>query len=794
MRCRSPLLDLAALVFLGLVVLAFFWPLAFGGYWVPRGGGDLVSFIWPMYRFSARSLWSGQIPLWNPYVYAGAPFVADNQSGVFYPINLLVFALFGEPSYAAIEGLVVFHVWLAAAGTYALLRSMGLRRSAAVFGGVAFGLSDLFVTHIGNLNLNATAAWMPSLLWLTHRALAPAHGQRPGQRVGWAMAAGAALAVAALAGHGQMLLFSGVMLVGYIAYRLIVGAASRKGQEARGQRMAKGTRMLSLGLLAALIVLAGVGGAAMALLPAWEMAQHTGRGQLAYEEATRYSLPPKALLGLLAPGFYGRGQVAFWGDWDRVEVGYVGVSTLVFAALGILLLGANWAVAASPSWLATRLPGVRTKLWPRRARSRVPALPGAFFILLAGAGFVLAMGRYTPAYWLLYRFVPTFDQLRVPARMIVLADLGLAALAAYGLHRMPETRLSLWVGLVSVVTGGVVLALGLGQARMVPYDRIDQAKESVIVAAALLGLSGTLMWLVHRIRWSAWLMPLVLAADLIALGSMLEIEPNDPTLGYGHEDVVAFLRQDSNLYRIESSPARAWQPDAALVHGLYDIDGVFNPLGIAPYHAYRWACGGRGSPLHNLMGVKYVLADKDDPPGDERLVPVYVGNPEIDVFLNTRALPMAILVHDAQVVHDHEAAWQAVHAPGFDPTRVVVLEEEHASDGSGATGEGGRIEYIRYDLSEIQLAVDMPAGGWLVLSEVYYPGWRATVDGEQVDVLRANYTFRAIPLSAGEHLVRTWFAPWTWHVGLAVSGVTWMGLAIWAGWALRRRVRPGRMR
>ncbi|HEY67917.1 MAG TPA: hypothetical protein G4N97_06560, partial [Thermoflexia bacterium] len=150
--------DLATLGVLLLVILAFFWPLILAHQWIPRGGGDLVSFLWPVYRFAARSLRAGVIPLWNPYLYSGAPFVADNQSGVFYPVNLLTFALFGEPSYAVMEGLVVFHMWLAGANLFALARGLGLRRPAALFGGLAFALSDLFVTHIGNLNLNATAA------------------------------------------------------------------------------------------------------------------------------------------------------------------------------------------------------------------------------------------------------------------------------------------------------------------------------------------------------------------------------------------------------------------------------------------------------------------------------------------------------------------------------------------------------------------------------------------------------------------------------------------------------------
>jgi hypothetical protein len=756
MRNHALFLDLACLAILALVVVAFFWPLIFAGYWIPHGGGDLVSFLWPMYRFSARSLRAGEAPLWNPHLYGGAPFVADNQSGVFYPVNLLVFALFGEPTYGVMEGLVVFHVWLAGATAFLLLRGLDLRRPAALLGGIAFALSDLLVTHIGNLNLNATVAWLPLLLLLTHRALTA----RGGQWATWAAAAGAVLAVAALAGHGQMLLLMGLALAGYVAYRMVVGATSNRG-----------TIRASVfrGLRAALIVAIGIGGAALMLLPAREMAAHTGRSHLPYAEATAYSLPPRALVGLLAPGFYGRGATGFWGDWARVEVGYAGVATVVLAAVGAGLAVTSWAA------------GSRN---PAHPKSRFPV---GFFLLLTTFGFLLALGKYTPLYGLLYRCVPMFDQVRVPARMVALADLGLAALAAYGLDRLlrgDAGAASTWAGLGGAAAGIALLAWGFARMQSVPPERAAQAMTSVIVASALLGSSGTLTRLVQRRRWIAWLLVALLAIDLVALGSTVEIEPNDPRLGFQHGDVVDFLHQDANLYRIEAT-AGAWQPDAALVHGLYDVGGIFNPLGLAPYQAYlAVAKGERGGPLYNLLGAKYVLAPKDQAPGDGRLVPVYTDNARIDVYLNTRALPMALLVHRATVVESHTAAWEALFTD-FDPTRRVILEKNQVEslpeigDRSLEIG-GGSIQFVQYRANEIVLAVEMPADGWLVLSQVYYPGWQATVDGERTEVLRADYTFRAVALEPGEHVVRLAFTPRTWQVGLALSGITWTGLAAWS--------------
>jgi len=763
--------DLAALALLTLTVAAFFWPLLLTQAWIPRGGGDLVSFLWPMYRFAARSLRSGTVPLWNPHLYSGAPFVADNQSGVFYPINLIAFALFGSPSYQVMEGLVVFHIWLAAIGTFVLLRGLKLRRSAAMLGAMAFALSDLFVTHIGNLNLNATAAWLPLTLWATHRALQE-------RSVYWSGAAGALLTTAALAGHAQMLLFLALTVALYGLYRLSILIAD--GGEHRWRRA-----LQTIGLTA-LIGAVGVGGAALMLLPAWQMATHTGRGRLPYQEATRYSLPPRALIGLIAPGFYGRGAANFWGPWERVEVGYIGVGGLALALVGMALLVARVASKTTAS---------------RSGESPRPSLdhrPFAYFALLVPLAFLLAMGRYTPLYRLLYRFVPTFDQIRAPARLIVLADLGLAAMAAYGLDHLVSRRGSgrpwqVWGGLAAAAAALILVLVGLPQARAVPPpDRVAQATRSLIMAASLLASTGLLTAVTRWRSLTQWLFPLLLALDLVALGSTLEIDHRDPTLGFRHPDVVAFLERETSLARIENT-APSWQPDAALVHGLYDIGGIYNPLGLAPYEAYRWSVGERASPLYNLLGVKYVLAGKGEPPGDERLVPVHA-TPEIDVYLNTAALPRALFVTDQQVVSDHEEAWQAIHAPSFDPAQTVVLEQAgtRAAPGIAESSTTSQIAFVRYGLNAVTLRVTSPESGWLVLSDVYYPGWRATVDGRPSRVLRADYTFRAVSVPAGEHLVEMVFAPRTWYVGLAVSATTWLSLAAAAVFWIRRSRAPNR--
>ena len=739
--------DAVSLCFLAIAAMIFFWPVVSGTAWLPKGGGDSVSYIFPMYRFAAESLRSGTIPFWNPYQYAGTPFLSDNQSGLFYPFNLLLFLVWPDFSYRAIEMLVIFHFLLAGAAMYCCLRFMQpeapIRRPAALLGALAFMFSDVFITHIGNLNLIAVAAWLPLAFLGLHRAIG---ATSTSGRLKWAIAGGAALGAGALAGHGQMTFLSALFLGFYALYQLVVNR-----------------RIWALPLL---IVSGGfaVALAGISLFPAAETLQHTLRAEFDYARSTNYALPIRGLTGLIAPDFFGRGT-AFWGDWLRVESGYIGVVPLFLAAVALILR---------------------------------PNRQTGFFLLAAILFLLLALGPATPVYPLLARLLPALP-FQVPARFVFLTDFCLAVLAAIGLdslltlaHPMPRLKrgLILTTG-VTFVGLGIVLYLQRASLIQNEPERGEQMLRAVLIFAAQASAGWLLIVMSLRGRLSPFMLSTALIGllflDLYGLGSHVEIDWNDPTPGFAAgSQALEYLKSDGGIDRVDVI-AGAWQPNMPMIERLYAARGVYNPLQLANYNVFMGSVGFRGSPAYNLMGIKYLIGGKKEPPGDTNfIVPIHDSDPSVTLYLNTLSLPRAMVLFNSHVVEDHDAAFQAIHDEAFDPAGTVILEGGQALAQEPGVGT---VEVARYDLNEIAFNVSADRPAYLFLSDVYHPDWQATVDGDAAPIEIANYAFRAILLEPGNHVVAMRFVPSGWFAGViatSVALVALMALILRSVWAQRK--------
>ncbi len=772
--------DLLAIGTLVVATIAFFWPLMVTESWIPKGGGDLASFLYPTYAFGARWIRRGVIPLWNPHLYLGMPFLADNQSGLFYPLHLIAFSILPKVTYEAVELMAVAHVLLAGLATYLLLRDLPsirvvlpgrsanaqsaprIARVPATAGAIAFMFSDLFVVHPGNLNIIATAAWLPLVVLCFRRGLTRCSPK-------WAAAAGVVLGTAALAGHAQMTLYLG----------LTIGLLAAYDAARRGRSWAE--RIYPIGLLA-LAGAVGFGAAALALIPTLNLTAYTVRASMSYADAAAYSVPPAGLVGILMPGFFGRGTGPFWGPWPRTEMGYAGILPLLFAGVALAL-----------TWQRSRI--VR------------------FWVLLGLLGLLTALGPDTIVHGLSYAILVPFRQLRVPARAIVLFDFSVAMLAGQGLDSLlqPQSRRArstlrqLRVGLTRITAALAVIGLPvLGHAVLssrlqVPDDVLSQHVASMgsAIVFLLLLAAGLAIFLLRERKGLpreqlGILATAVIALDLLSLGAYVEVEPNDPLVGYQHEEAIAFLRDDPELFRVETTPEihGSWAPDWALLYEMDDLNGIWNPLRLGAYDVLTWVGIQRGDPFYDLYNVKYVITSRDTP------VPAHFelafDEGEQLIYRNPRYLPRAFLVYDVVSAGGDISALNKARSEGFDARRQIVLKAEEvrlATSGTSSPTERGRVAIIDRGPNHVAFEVSTASAGYLFVSEMWMPGWRSYVDGEAQPVLQANYTFRAVPVPPGDHSIEMVYRPASWYVGVSITLGTVVGLIMWSGWSLWRRLR-----
>jgi hypothetical protein len=488
------------------------------------------------------------------------------------------------------------------------------------------------------------------------------------------------------------------------------------------------------------------------------------RAAIPYETSTEYSLAPEQLISLVVPGFFGRGPDAYWGQWLRTEAGYAGVLTLLLAGIAIALRR-----AASPSLLA-----------------------------VGGGGLLLALGGYTALHALVYRFVPLFGSLRAPARAIVVFDLGLCLLAGAGLTallaalerqegwRLTRVLRSYGAALryaVALLPLGLVMLMLLRENPMLP--RATGIVEGWAMFVLWLGGALALIhaWRSGRLGAAAFAALAIgwLALDLVTNAQGLELTRKNPELGFERPAVVDFLRADPEPFRIDTDTGvwDVWQPNTAMVQRLPDVVGGLHPLELSDFRRYWSGLGSRSSPLYDLFNARYLIGKKNVPLDRTKFELAFDGDPELSVFRNTRALPRAFLVAGAVAAPSHDRSYELIHDPAFDPRAYAVVE---GAPDLAPCGDAGSARLVDYRSSALSVDVAPTQPGLLVLSEVWYPGWSATVDGRPAPVLRANYLFRAVPVAPGDHRVELRFEPTRWRLALGLTALGWLGIGLLLLW------------
>ena len=812
MRKRGLLLDGAALALLLVLAVAFFGRVTLGGKtllpadnvfawepWLsyaaeagisaPYNGllSDLYIENYAWKQLIVEAVRARELPLWNPYILSGVPFLAAGQHSALYPFSILFYVL---PLAAAFGWFAALHLFLGGAFTYMLARTLRVGRIGSSLAAVTFMFAGFTVTHNVFPMIIAGVVWLPLILVAIERIVRRAQAQHSGEQGGGSVVAhipdlllgSLATGMVFLAGHPEMYYYVALTAGAYALWRL---TALAWGTRAVGTVLKTGATLLALAVL-------GFGLGAAQWLPLLELVRTNFReGAASLQDVLGWAYPPRRLIALLIPDFFGNpahhsyldlftGRTTpvtvnalgepidsiYWGIKNYVEgASYVGVLPALLALIGLLCGG---------------------------RRQRASGAPRGFFGLLALVSLLLVFG--TPLYALVYA-LPGLSQVHSPFRWVMPYTLSMAILAGMGADVFARASRSGVAGAQDVTglraragvwaerlgrqvlpwlstAAGALGLLALGASLLVKErvaalaERAVQAlalaplafadgrmfysyqfRNLAIFAAALLfgGLSLLLRPRFRTARRWALLPGAVIVAELFISG--LPFFPANDTALVGYRTpAIDYLQSDTSLFRVTTlvgGSEKTLNANTPMLYGLSDIRGYDSIIPrqyvetmrliseqselpynrIAPLFAHQMEA--LDAPLLDAMNVKYVITARERAISNPGYALAYDG--EVRIYRNEQALPRAWLVPQGTFIADAEARNQALRT--FDPQETAILEEAPRQEPADAAALSyiGSVSAIDYTLNEVTLTLEARIPCLLVLSDSYNPDWLAYI-------------------------------------------------------------------
>lgn len=734
-------------------------------------------------HFATRELRAGRLPLWNPDIYAGAPFVNWPTFSPFHALHYLL------PSPVTLAWIQLAMALVAALGAYLFFRrTLDAGPLAASVGAWCYPLTGFFVLWQG-YSLPLAAAWYPWLLWATHAVV---RAPRPATGLGLAGLTCVALVSGQVDIAALMLLSAGLHALFWILAHHGAAAWSRAGLRAA----ATAACGVALGLLLA----------TPHVLPLLEYAGTGARVQKRVQgQEDRPPVGLSALPQVVLPDLYGTGQQGFTRavkgpQMESAAAGYAGLFTaLLLAPIGLTCrrrrafhgFGAG-VILLSLAWTLD--------------------LPGAVWLMRQPPLNILSYNRllFAGAFTLLGMAVVGLEELAraAPRPAWAAGPMGvLAGLLLFCAHRAEQPALAL-AGLSpqrQAAAGDEALA----------RFAASYAGDAVLCGLVLCSWLGILAWGTGRSR--AWLRALAggaMAAELLCF-AWDRSPQDDPTLYFPKIPALSRLAA--------APPGRALgvlclPPNLLSWHGLRDLrgyDAVDPPrwvdlleLARDPHFAsppaaatlgyvprLRVLPGGevRVPPVLDMLGLRYLIFKGQPPPGARPLIHAQ----DYWVFENPAALPRVYVPRRVEVVADDAHTKSLLGADGFDPREVAYVDRP-APDlpraaaaplpPLGIASPPGTAEITREQPAELTIAADLREPALVVLTDRWDPGWVASLNGREAPILRANYGARGVAAPAGRSTIVMRYRPASLRLGL------WLMLAGIAGgllWAALGRPRRG---
>ncbi|MCL2182877.1 MAG: YfhO family protein [Chitinispirillia bacterium] len=796
LKARVPFLTPRRSAALCLVTLLALWLVQFFG--VLAGSvnlwEDVIQLGYPAHVFARMAILGGEFPHWNPFSFGGMPFFGTG-AGILYPVSALtqLLPLSDAATWRLIQTVIVLHVLVAGFCMFAYLRFKGRTCSASLFGAVAFMFGGYIITHIIHSGLFYIAAWMPLMLILLEKGV---RGMLPR----YAVMGGLLLGAVMQAGHPQVMFYAIVFMLTYGVYFILrpvssppaaadllpqSGAISAGGAAALPRKFAiqlpPGNILAKRAIIAALFFATGAGLCFVQYLPVFEAAGQTARINFTLHDASEGSLQFVQLLTALLPKLFGaytgqEGVPVFWlqdayrhGYYNYWETCfYFGVSTLILSVFIFRRIRTDGSVMMAAGWILLSL---------------LVALGGNFFFYKL----LFSMG------------IPGFNSFRHVPRILFIWGFLFPVLAAAVLDSLDDLRTKR-SKIVILSLCGAAAALGIitiagGLTAVFPLMNVEQGRAQyasqqgifLLVNALLLG-AVLILFFTGKIRVSTAKLLLIvcLAADMLTFAAGQHITKRDGAnivfnRTKAQVEQIKSMRKDE-IFRVNTrqfimkSPMGE-QGTSVMERNQGYVSGIETTEG---YHPFRLKYASlplnadKFGTLLDLLNVRhYVNPHRDFQQKDED---------QATILTNDTRLPRAKLFYKAKVIGGSDEGNSGANIDSliidymnsrlYDHRNEVVVTAKELSKFTGGAGGPGKVQITKYKNNRIELDVDADREAILWLSEIWYPAWKAAVNGNKTEVYRANYSFRAIVVPPGQSKVVFKFESAAFNAGVVISLLT----------------------
>lgn len=730
-------------------------------------GSDVVREMYPWKYFSIDQVKKGIFPFWNPYTFSGNPHFAALQGGLFYPVNIVFFVF---PFISGWSIYIVLQYLFLLIFSYLYLKTIKVGNLGSLFGATAISFSGFMVVWGEFGTFGHALEFLPLLLICIEKFL-------ESKKFRWAFLMTAALLLSIFAGYIQITLYVFLLSSTYSVFRVFSGKLP-----------------LHRLLIIIFFFLITFFIAALQLLPLFEFVNLSLRVPYTFLELAGRLTPISNIITLLVPDFFGNPatrnyfisgsiieRAAFIGTWPLIFAVYAAINKKTFYSIFFTFATVLTYISTFAILPIIYIHSLGIPLLSTGVPTRILCIFCFSAAMLAGIGINDFIKNYNKSR--LYKVIFVFG--------FVFALLYISTYFNVNPNSLISRR-NIIVPAVSFAIGVFILIVSYVVSRL-KTKKINKTKISSFALVFIFIL--TIFELNYYFQKFNTFVP---AGNIYPKAGIIEkikkIQGIDRYWGYGSALIEPNLQLQERNFTPEGydalyikrygefiSGSKAGKLEAEISHTNARIFPGYGPSELKgnPYRARAL----------NILGVKYLL-NKKSTPGvdsafDEKDYKLISEMDGFQIYQNLNVLPRISIYGNYVVLQDKKLEIAKIYEKNFDPKKTLILEEKIPSYNI-QEGDVAKVSNIKYSTNEVLFTTETQKDSLVFISDNYYPGWKASVDGVVTPIYIADYTFRAIPVHSGTHNVKLYFDPKSFDIGLIISSVSGL-LLILLGFIIIKR-------